>query len=109
MQEFSINDLSSTVIPFIFAFSDSCLINQFFLAPIVSDSAPDAKDRPVSARIKFSAQHIKWDLVGGWGCKGHSRKHDVNIEETFASIGSPEVMREQMANRSIYNLLYERS
>ena len=100
MQEFSINDLSSTVIPFIFAFSDSCLINQFFLASIVSDSAPLAKDRPV---------HIQWDLVGGWGCKGHSREHDVNIEETFASIGSPEVMRKQMANRPIYNLLYERS
>lgn len=31
------------------------------------------------------------------------------IENTFALAGFREVMREQMANRSIYNLLYERS
>ena len=30
------------------------------------------------------------------------------IENIFASAGSREVMREQMAGRSIYNLLYER-
>ena len=31
------------------------------------------------------------------------------IEKTFASAGFHEVMREQMSNRSIYNVLYERS